>query len=172
MRNLWNRFCTELYLMLLEAKAELKSNSKTNKGIFAGSTALGAIMNFGMIAIAADEDLNTFKVNVIAKINELYGAAFPIITAFAVLMAAIAFVTRMTANQQKAAQATSWLVRIAIAYVGLNAVGLIARVIYNTMDAEWREMPTLTVKENEANELANKVANRIGQNEVANGIGQ
>ena len=142
MRNLWNRFCTELYLMLLEAKAKLKSNSKTNKGIFAGSTALGAILNFGLVAIAADEDLTQFSNTVVGKINDIYKAAFPIITAFAVLMAAIAFVTRMTANQQKAAQATSWLVRIAIAYVGVNAVGLIARVIYNSMTPDWRQMPT------------------------------
>ena len=50
----------------------------------------------------------------------------------AALLLVIAFIMRMTASQQKAAQATSWIVRIIICYILVNCIGLFFKVIDST----------------------------------------
>ena len=142
MSNLWNRFCIELYGMMQDIKTEYAKNRKSNKRLFIGSATVGAICNFAMLACA--DDLDTLGKGITDLIDKVYTVSFPIITGIAVLAAMFAFVMRMTANQQKAAQATSWLVRIGIAYAGVNMVGLLAKVIHGTSKTEWREMPDLT----------------------------
>lgn len=80
----------------------------------------------------ASADISALGTNVKSIVAQLYNAAFPVITVVAALLLVIAFIMRMTASQQKAAQATSWIVRIIICYILVNCIGLFFKVIDST----------------------------------------
>jgi len=139
--DLVKRFNNAITGTYLACKSDLKTHSASYKRLFAICVTLGAIFNGAALAFA-DGSVTQFSTDITSKLVEIYHAMFPVITILAAIFAALALVTRMTANQQKAAQATSWLVRIAIAYVGLNAIGLILSVIKNSVDSKWYEVDT------------------------------
>ena len=114
-------------------KVEMAQNRRAYKPWFAGGLACGMAIVMCGIAYAAT-DVEGLGNNVATAIKSIYKASFGVVTIFAALMALFAFVMRMTANQQKAAQATSWLIRIGIAYAGINAIGLIFSAIAGTVD--------------------------------------
>lgn len=140
MSNLLNRAKYEAIGLALDFKSGMLSHSRTNKAFFISGAVLGVMMQLSMVALA-DQNISNFSSTLVGKLNEIYSASFPVITAIAVISAMFAFVMRMTANQAKAATATSWLIRIAIAYIGVMSVGLLAKVIQGTVDQSWREMP-------------------------------
>ena len=137
MKNLLERSKNALMDTYVACQNELATNGKAYKPWFAGGMTVGAFLNMACVAMA-DNGINELSTTFTNKLTEIYTASFPVITIFAALMAAIAFVTRMTANQQKAAQATSWLIRIAIAYVGVNIIGLIMSTITTSLNNDWR----------------------------------
>lgn len=56
----------------------------------------------------------------------------------------IAFAVRMAGNPQKAAQATDWIVRIIVCYIGLNCVGLIFKIVQGATSGMNKDLNTLT----------------------------
>ena len=114
-------------------KVEFNENRKAYKPWFAGGLLGGMAMALGQVALA-DDDVTNLANNITQAIENIYNASFGVITVFAALMALFAFVMRMTSNQQKAAQATSWLIRIGIAYGGINVIGLIFKAINAATD--------------------------------------
>ena len=118
-----------------EASLELMRNAASYKKAINGSAAIGVIS--GVIgtmgsAFAAGTTISAFGNNISGVIKQIYQAVFPVFTVIAALLLVIAFIMRMTANQQKAAQATSWIVRIIICYVCVNCIGILFSVIQNT----------------------------------------
>ena len=125
-----NSALTETYIA---CKTELENNSGKYKVWFAGCTTISAAVNGFCIAMAAD-DIEGLSNTISGKLVEIYSASFGVVTALAALMAMAAWVVRMSGNQQKAAQATSWLIRIALAYIGINLIGLVINVINNSLN--------------------------------------
>lgn len=123
-----NAWMTDLYL---DVQHQMKANPADNRKCF-GIGAFIGILLFGSQVAFADATIDEFGNSVADIIWNIYQKAFAIVTVLAALLAVIAFVVRMSGNQQRAAQATQWLVRILIAYVGINAIGIISRIISNT----------------------------------------
>ena len=120
--------------LYIDCQYQLEHDKKNLHKAFGTGLAIGTALNAGVIAVAADQDIAGFGQTISELIGEIYQATFGVVTVFAALMAIIALIVRMTANQQKAAQATSWLVRIVICYVAINCIGLIVNVINNTTE--------------------------------------
>ena len=107
-------------------------DKKGRKTAFGLGLVLGAPMNLAVLATADGTDIKGFGADITEIITEVYNAAFGVITVLAAVLLIIAFAVRMTQNQQKAAQATSWIVRIIVCYIGINCIGLLFNVIENT----------------------------------------
>ena len=129
--NLLKRFEKGMLSLYIDCQYQLEHDKKNLHKAFGTGLAIGTALNAGIIACAAD-DIQGFGNTISKLIGNIYDATFGVVTIFAALMAIIALIVRMTANQQKAAQATSWLVRIVICYVAINCIGLIVNVINNT----------------------------------------
>lgn len=138
--NLMRRFNNAMTGTYLACKSELYAHPAAYKRLFAVSVTIGAIFN-GTALVFAD-DIKTFSSDITTTLNDIYNAMFPVISILAAIFAAMALVTRMTSNQQKAAQATSWLIRIGLAYLGLNAIGLILKIIRSTAKDDWYKVDT------------------------------
>ena len=113
---------------------QAKANPKANKKSFAVGAAIGVVISSMHVAFAT-QDVTTFGNSIVNIIANIYDQAFAIVTVLAALLAVAAFIVRMSGNPQRAAQATQWLVRIAIAYVGINSIGVIMKVIRGTVPA-------------------------------------
>lgn len=120
---------TRLYLDIL---AEAQFSRKKLKAPFAAGLGIGTAMHMGVMALAAPDNIAGFGETLVNVVTEVYSAAFGVVTIFAALMLVIAFVIRMQGNQQKAAQATTWITRILVCYVAINCIGLVFTVIENT----------------------------------------
>lgn len=89
----------------------------------------------GGVAVAfADDDIAGFGKQVLGIVQEIYDAVFSVVTALAAVLAIIALIVRMSGNQQRAAQATQWLIRIISAYIAINCLGIITKVIDRTTE--------------------------------------
>lgn len=132
--NFLKRFEKGMLSLYIDCQYQLEHDKKNLHKAFGTGLAIGTALNAGVMAFAADEDIAGFGEKISGLIGEIYDATFGVVTVFAALMAIIALIVRMTANQQKAAQATSWLVRIVICYVAINCIGLIVNVINNTTE--------------------------------------
>ena len=118
-----------------EASLELMRNASSYKKAINGSMAIGIITGvLGTMssAFASGTTIADFGTNISDVISSIYQAVFPVFTVIAALLLVIAFIMRMTANQQKAAQATSWIVRFIICYICVNCIGIVFSVIKNT----------------------------------------
>jgi hypothetical protein len=115
----------------VELMTVAKNDKKGRKTAFGVGLLAGMFINCGAVAFA-DDDIETFGSSIVSIISRVYTQAFTVITALAAVCLVIAFIMRLTANQQKAAQATAWITRILISYIGVNIIGLIFHVIENT----------------------------------------
>lgn len=110
-----------------------KSLMKKTFGISSTVGAMAALTSFafatGNGATAQGGDVAAFGKQIGDALGNIYDTAFKVITAAAALALLIAFGVRMAGNPQKAAQATDWIVRIIVCYIGLNCVGLIFKII-------------------------------------------
>lgn len=88
----------------------------------------------GLATMAFAGGIEDFKNNVVTQLKAIYSAAFGIITVAAALLLLIAFAIRMTGNQQKAAQATSWITRIVITYIAINCIGIFFTIMDSVTD--------------------------------------
>lgn len=136
----FNRLKKAMLSLYIDCQYQLEHDKANLKKASAVGLFVGTAMSTGCVAYAAD-DIATFGNTIASVIGDIYSATFGVVTVFAALMASIALIVRMTANQQKAATATSWLVRIVVSYVAINCVGLFMKVIDN-VTAEYRYSTT------------------------------
>lgn len=127
----------EVAALYNDCKTEVISNS----GKYMRMGRLGlygcAVASMGISALA-DDDIAGLGTTIQGIIAEIYSSSLGVVTVLAALLLVIAFIVRMTASQQKAAQATSWIVRIIICYICINCIGLFFTVIDNTTEPyEW-----------------------------------
>ena len=125
-----NRALTSLYFDCLTTM----QNDKKALGI-SGATgiSIGVIASSFSVALATeggDETITGTKIA--ALLSEIYTTMFSVITVLTAILVVAALVVRMNANQQRAAQATQWLVRIIVCYVAINCIGLLLNIIKNT----------------------------------------
>lgn len=116
--------------MSAELMAAYTTDRKGRKAAFSVGMLLGSIMNAGVIAHAAS--ITEFGQEVVSVGAEIYNATFAAVTVIAAIFLIFAFIMRMTQNPQRSAQATQWIIRIVICYVGINVIGLILNIIKDT----------------------------------------
>lgn len=112
---------------MIDMKISLMHNKRNLQKTIGISSGIGAAA--ALIPLAFAGDLSSFQTQVGDAIQNIFNVAYGIITAAAALALLIAFAVRMAGNPQKAAQATDWIVRIVVCYIGLNCVALIFKVI-------------------------------------------
>ena len=107
-------------------------NSETAQTVFlTGCTVIGCLTGLIVPAFAGSmwgglvSELKT-------EGAELYKVGIAIVSSFAAVALIFAFIMRMTQNPQRSAQATQWIIRIVICYVGINVIGLILNIIKDT----------------------------------------
>lgn len=129
--NKVNDWSIDLYT---DVQASMKANPGSARKSFGVGAAIGMLVFGGSVAYAAPDtaEIDAFGDDIYTIIAKIYDKSFAVITVLAALLAVFAFVVRMSGNQQRSAQATQWLIRIAVAYVGINAIGLIMKLIQNT----------------------------------------
>lgn len=131
MHDFLKRAKNEMRSLQTGCVAEMSLHRRFYNRVAGFSMAYFTMLNMGVIAFA-DDDIATLGERITGIVSELYTATFAVVTVLAALLIVIALVVRMTANQQKAAQATSWLTRILICYALINCIGIIFSVIDNT----------------------------------------
>lgn len=127
-----NRALTSLYFDCLTTM----QNDKKALGI-SGATgiSIGVIASSLSVALATeggDETITGLGTKIAALLSAIYTTMFSVITVLTAILVVAALVVRMNANQQRAAQATQWLVRIIVCYVAINCIGLLLNIIKNT----------------------------------------
>ena len=127
-----NRALTSLYFDCLTTM----QNDKKALGI-SGATgiSIGVIASSFSVALATeggDETITGLGTKIAALLSEIYTTMFSVITVLTAILVVAALVVRMNANQQRAAQATQWLVRIIVCYVAITCIGLLLNIIKNT----------------------------------------
>lgn len=127
MRDFLKRCKNELYGLQVDLTLDLQKHKKLLQTTYGITSGVGAVA--GLMTMAYAGGLETFQSNVVKQVQALYKAAFGIITAVAALLLLIAFAVRMTGNPQKAAQATSWIARIAVTYIAINCIGVFFTVM-------------------------------------------
>ena len=110
-----------------ECKSELVENYFQYRKLASGTCVATAISCMAVPAFA--DGISDLSSKATKVITDLYNASFGIVTVLAALLLVIAFIVRMTAGQQKAAQATSWIVRIIVCYLCINCIGLLFSVL-------------------------------------------
>lgn len=119
----------EMLGLQLDVMTELQSNRSAYRPAAGAGLAMGTVMNLATMMLASTVTISGFGAEVKTVVVNIYNAVFPVVTVIAALLLVIAFIVRMTGNQQKASQATSWIVRIIICYVCINCIGLLFKVI-------------------------------------------
>lgn len=122
-----------LETQMIDMQISLNKHKALMKKTFGISSAVGAMAALTTFAYAS-ANISSFGNKVGGAISNIYNTAFKVITAAAALALLIAFAVRMAGNPQKAAQATDWIVRIVVCYIGLNCVGLIFKIIRGATD--------------------------------------
>ncbi len=98
--------------------------SKSSVLYWVGISIVMAMLCTMVFAFAANA--NVFE-NIKTALKNLYNDIFAITTVTAVIAATIALILRLVSrNQRVVDEATQWLKRIAISYVIINALGIIA----------------------------------------------
>lgn len=116
--------------MSAELMAAYTTDRKGRKAAFSVGMVLGSIMNAGVIAHAAS--ILEFGQEVASVGADIYKATFAAVTVIAAIFLIFAFIMRMTQNPQRSAQATQWIIRIVVCYVGINVIGLILSIVKDT----------------------------------------
>lgn len=133
MPKILSRCQKALETQMIDMQISLNKHKALMKKTFGISSAVGAMAALTTFAYAGN-DISKFGSKVGDAISNIYNTAFKVITAAAALALLIAFAVRMAGNPQKAAQATDWIVRIIVCYIGLNCVGLIFKIIRGATD--------------------------------------
>lgn len=113
---------------------DMSLHRRVYKGVAGLSMAYFTAVNMGVVAFADGGGIGDLGTRITNIVTEIYSATFAVVTVLAALLIVIALVVRMTANQQKATQATSWLTRIIICYALINCIGIIFSVIDSTTE--------------------------------------
>lgn len=129
---------------MIDLKISLVKNKKNMQRTFGISSGVGAAAALMSFAFAGPTDLGQFGSQIGDAIQSIFNVAYGIITAAAALALLIAFAVRMAGNPQKAAQATDWIVRIVVCYVGLNCVALIFKIIKGATSGMNDDLTTIT----------------------------
>ena len=113
----------------------VEASNKINRkmtAMCAGSVFAASAFLCSVSAFADNEDIASFGASITAVVAEVYKASFGVITILAALLLIFAFIVRMLAPQQKAQQATSWIIRIIVCYIAINCIGVMFNVIEST----------------------------------------
>lgn len=135
MSKILSRCQKALESQMIDMQISLDKHKSLMKKTFGISSTVGAMAALTSFAFAGPPATTTgngvaeFGSQIGTALGSIYDTAFKVITAAAALALLIAFGVRMAGNPQKAAQATDWIVRIIVCYIGLNCVGLIFKII-------------------------------------------
>lgn len=133
MSKILSRCQKALETQMIDMQISLNKHKALMKKTFGISSTAGAMAALTSLAFASGSasggDVAQFGSQIGTALGNIYDTAFKVITAAAALALLIAFGVRMAGNPQKAAQATDWIVRIIVCYIGLNCVGLIFKII-------------------------------------------
>lgn len=133
MSKILSRCQKALETQMIDMQISLNKHKALMKKTFGISSTAGAMAALTSLAFASGSasggDVAQFGTQIGTALGNIYDTAFKVITAAAALALLIAFGVRMAGNPQKAAQATDWIVRIIVCYIGLNCVGLIFKII-------------------------------------------
>lgn len=143
LHNFLKRAKKEMLLLQIDCMHELSRCKGLLRGTYTATAVSSTVLGCAVVAYAdaGEATLQGFSSNVVKIISELWSSAFSIITVLAALLLVIAFGVRMTANQQKAAQATSWITRIILCYVAINCIGILFKVIDSTTAGMGYDVP-------------------------------
>lgn len=132
--NFLKRFKNDIRGIKNDIALDVMTNGAAYRRLAGKTTMLTTLALSVSPMMAADNsaDIASFGKSITDILSDIYSAAFPIMTIAAAVLLVVAFIVRMTGNQQKAAQATSWIIRIIICYVCVNCIGLLFSVINNT----------------------------------------
>lgn len=139
LHNFLKRAKNEMLRLQFDCMTELQKSKGFLKGTYTvaavtTSTLLPAVVAFAdPTGTTGTGSIQGFGQSVTSIITDIYTTSFSIVTVLAAVLLVIAFITRMTANTQKAAQATSWIVRIIVCYIAINCIGLLFSVIDGTI---------------------------------------
>lgn len=134
LHNFLKRAKNEMLQLQIDCMNELARSKGFLKGAYTATAVTSSTLLSAVVAYADEaSDISGFATQVTGVITDIYNAAFGVVTVLAAVLLVIAFITRMTANQQKAAQATSWIVRIIVCYIAINCIGLLFSVIDGTV---------------------------------------
>mgnify|MGYP000756885599 FL=1 len=147
MSKILSRCQKALESQMIDFQISLNKHKALMRKTFGISSTVGAMAALTTFAFA--DDISEFGTKVGSSLNSIWNMAYGVITAAAALALLIAFAVRMAGNPQKAAQATDWIVRIIVCYVGLNCIGLIFKVIKgatNNMNSDIQNITNGTKK--------------------------
>ena len=133
--NLLKRFKSTLLNGYINCETRLQNAPKEYKQAAGVGTAIGTVLYGGIIPMFAtntEQNISTFGDEMLTIATNIYDAIFPVVTIVAAILLVISLIVRMTGNQQKAAQATSWAIRIVICYICINCIGFLFSVIKGT----------------------------------------
>ena len=133
MSKILSRCQKALESQMIDMQISLNKHKSMMKKTFGISSTAGAMAALTSLAFASGPatggDVAQFGTQIGTALGNIYDTAFKVITAAAALALLIAFGVRMAGNPQISAQATDWIVRIIVCYIGLNCVGLIFKII-------------------------------------------
>ena len=134
MSKILSRCQKALESQMIDMQISLNKHKSMMQKTVGISSTVGAMAALTSLACASGKattggDVAQFGTQIGTALGNIYDTAFKVITAAAALALLIAFGVRMAGNPQKAAQATDWIVRIIVCYIGLNCVGLIFKII-------------------------------------------
>lgn len=119
-----------------ECATEYFCNRKKYRCAFAVMLAVVMLLSMGMLAFAGTQQtIGGLGAQVTNILTEVYNALSGIITVAVGVFCAAALIMRMTANQQTAAAATKWLIRVLVCYAIFMCLGMIMGIIRNAVGA-------------------------------------
>ena len=119
----------EMLKLQVDFITEMTVNRAKYKSSVAAGIGIGSTL-FGVVPMLADgENIDSFFTKIGETIEKIYNGSILVVSVLAAVALVIAFIMRMTANPQKASQATSWIFRILVSYLAINCIGLLFKVI-------------------------------------------
>ena len=144
MSKILSRCQKALESQMIDFQVSIQKHKSLMRKTFGVSSTVGVMAGLTTYAFAASPNLSSFGSQIGNSINSIFKTAYGVITAAAALALLIAFAVRMAGNPQKAAQATDWIVRIIVCYIGLNCVGLIFKIVQGATSGMNKDLKTLT----------------------------
>ena len=144
MSKILSRCQKALESQMIDFQISIQKHKSLMRKTFGVSSTVGVMAGLTTYAFAASPNLSSFGSQIGNSINSIFKMAYGVITAAAALALLIAFAVRMAGNPQKAAQATDWIVRIIVCYIGLNCVGLIFKIVQGATSGMNKDLNTLT----------------------------